>query len=88
MSIGVPCDFTAYAHMVIIDHDANSQRFYSLSWQPCLFGGGAVIRRWGKIGTEGRKQTEFFESREDAQETVKAALKRRLANGYSVVDWE
>ena len=88
MSSGAPCDFTACARLVSIDHDASNQRFYSLTWQPSLFGGGAIIRRWGSAGTEGRRQTEFFESREDAQETVTTVLKRRLAQGYSVVDWE
>ena len=88
----VPADgivhFKAYAHLVSVDPDKNRYRFYQLTWQPVLFGGGAIVRRWGRIGTEGRWRAIFFGSRGEAQKTVEEILKRRLGHGYAVVRWE
>jgi hypothetical protein len=54
----VPSDgavhFNTYAHLVNVDPTKNRRRFYTLTWQPSLFGGGAIVRRWGRVGTEGR----------------------------------
>ena len=80
--------FATIAHLVNVDPDKNRYRFYQLTWQPSLFGGGAIVRRWGRIGTEGRWRPLFFASREGAQETVEEILKRRLGHGYRVVRWE
>jgi len=46
------------------------------------------VRRWGRMGTEGRWRPLFFGSRESAQKTVEEILKRRLGHGYAVVQWE
>ena len=80
--------FQAYAHLVNVDPDKNRYRFYTLTWQPSLFEGGAIVRRWGRIGTEGRWRPLFFPSRQEAQKTVEGILKRRLGHGYCVVQWE
>ncbi|HZK67539.1 MAG TPA: WGR domain-containing protein [Chloroflexota bacterium] len=55
---------------------------------PALFGGRAVVRRWGRIGTEGRWRALFFGTREEAQKAVEGILKRRVGHGYAVVRWE
>ena len=88
----VPADgvvhFNVYAYLVSVDPSLNRYRFYTLSWQPSLFGGGAIVRRWGRIGSKGRWRALFFGSRGEAQKTMEEILKRRLGHGYSVVRWE
>ena len=79
--------FQAYAHLVNVDPDKNRYRFYTLTWQPSLFEGGAIVRRWGRIGTKGRMRPLLFGSREEAQKTVEEILKRRLGHGYCGVQW-
>ncbi len=87
----VPADgvvhFDVYAHLESIDPDKNRCRFYTLTWQPSLFGGGAIVRRWGRIGTEGQWRAILFGSRKEAQKTG-GILKRRLGHEYQVVSWE
>lgn len=80
--------FNVYAHLVSIDPSRNRYRYYTLTWQPSIFGGGAIVRRWGRIGTEGRWRAIFFGTREEAQKTVDGIVKQRLARGYQVVQWE
>lgn len=88
MSADGAIHFNTYAHLVSVDPDKNRHRFYTLTWQPALFSGGAIVRRWGRMGTEGRWRPLFFGSRESAQKTVEETLKRRMAHGYQVVRWE
>ena len=80
--------FKAYAHLVSVDPDKNRCRFYTLTWQPSLFGGLALVRSWGRIGTSGRWRAIFFADQESAQKTVEEILKRRLGHGYAVVRWK
>ena len=80
--------FKAYAHLLSVDATRNRYRFYTLTWHPSLFGGGAILRHWGRIGAEGMRRALFFESCEDAQKTLEWILKRRPSHGYSVVGWE
>lgn len=81
-------DFNVYVHLASVDPSRNRYRFYTLTWQPSLFGGGAIVRHWGRIGTKGQWRAIFFGTREEAQETVEETLKRRLGHGYQVVRWE
>ncbi len=78
--------FTASARFVSVDPATNRFRFYSLSWQPMLFGGGALIRTWGRIGSTGRTLETVYEDRASAQALVEQLIKRRLQRGYRVVD--
>ena len=80
--------FQAYAHLVNVDPDKNRYRFYTLTWQPSLFGGLALVRSWGRIGTSGRSRAIFFADQEGAQKAVEEIMKRRMAHGYAVVRWE
>src|SRR5450759_3911736 len=80
--------FNTYAHLVNVDPDKNRYRFYTLTWQPSLFGGLALVRSWGRIGMSGRSRAIFFADQESAQKTVEEILKRRLGHGYAVVRWE
>ncbi|MDX0753938.1 WGR domain-containing protein [Sinorhizobium medicae] len=43
-----------------IDTTKNMARFYAMSIEPDLFGGSALVRRWGRIGTRGQERIDLF----------------------------
>ena len=53
-------------HLRRIDPGQNMRRFYTLSVQPTLFGGAALVRAWGRIGTHGQSKMETFDRPEEA----------------------
>lgn len=53
-------------HLRRIDPTQNMLRFYSLSIQPTLFGGVALVREWGRIGTRGQWMIETFDTPNEA----------------------
>ena len=65
-----------------IDHARNMARFYSLSVEPSLFGGSALVRRWGRIGTEGRQKIELFDTAAEAADAHSRFAARKLRRGY------
>ena len=68
------------------DPARNRYRFYTLTWQPMLFGGGALLRSWGRIGTRGQILEALYPDRASAQPAVEQLLRRRLRRGYRVVE--
>ena len=70
-----------------LDPAKNRARFYTITWQPALWGGGALVRRWGRLGGQGRSLTHFYPDRASAQESVERLIRRRLQRGYAVVEW-
>ena len=42
--------FRAYVRFESVDPAENRRRFYDLTWQPTLFGEGALVRTWGRQG--------------------------------------
>ena len=46
--------FADAASLVRIRPEHNEWRFYRMEIWPDLFGGALLVRRWGRIGTEGR----------------------------------
>ena len=79
--------FRAYIRFESSDPQQNRLRFYDLRWQPTLFGEGALVRSWGRLGQPGRTRVTVYPGRDDAQPEVRQVLRRRLAHGYRVVDW-
>jgi predicted DNA-binding WGR domain protein len=51
-----------------------------------LWGGGVLVRNWGRIGTKGRWLQTHYEHRSSAQELIDQSVRRRLQRGYHVVD--
>ena len=45
-------------HLVRIDPENNTRRFYAARVQATLFGTFALVREWGRIGSPGRMQSE------------------------------
>jgi predicted DNA-binding WGR domain protein len=60
---------------------ATSQvRFYRLITMPNLFGGGSLVREWGRIGRPGQVKIEPYATEDEAAGAKLAASKRR--RGY------
>ncbi|MDP9373570.1 MAG: WGR domain-containing protein [Chloroflexota bacterium] len=79
--------FRCRVRFVSLDPAKNRARFYTLTWQPALWGGGAVVRSWGRVGGSGRALTAFYPDRASAQASVERLIRRRLRRGYRVVEW-
>ena len=45
------------------------------------------MRRWGRLGGQGRALMTFYPARASAQESVERLIRRRLWRGYQVVAW-
>jgi predicted DNA-binding WGR domain protein len=79
--------FQQFARFERLDPAENVQRFYSLTWQPLLWGGGSLVRTWGRVGTQGMSKTADFSDRASAQPLVERLIRRRLQRRYALVDW-
>ena len=80
--------FQEYARFERIDHAQNCERFYVLSWQPLLWGNAALVRSWGRIGSQGNRRLEAeYPDREAAQPLVERLIRRRLTRRYELVTW-
>jgi len=80
--------FHAYVRFERVDPEHDRRRFYDLSWQPTLFGEGALVRTWGRQGQPGRTRATFYPDRACAAAEVRQVVRRRLAHGYRVLDWQ
>ena len=80
--------FRQQVSLTSVDPARNRARFYLLAWQPGLWGGGALVRTWGRIGAPGRSVAAVYDDREAAQALIAGLLRRRFRHGYRVVAWE
>ena len=80
--------FGAYVRFEHVDPAENRHRFYDLTWQPTLFGDGALVRTWGRQGQPGTIRATFYPDRTCAEAEVRQVVRRRLAHGYRVIDWQ
>jgi predicted DNA-binding WGR domain protein len=80
--------FQAYLHFASTDPAQNRRRFYDLRWQPTLFGEGALVRVWGRQGQPGTVRATVYPDRDQAQAAIRQLVRRRLAHGYHVLDWQ
>lgn len=79
--------FTRELRLVSVDDSRNRARFYVLQWQPTLWGGVALVRVWGRIGSAGRAQVLAYADTPQLDTAVARLVRRRLQHGYHVVDW-
>jgi predicted DNA-binding WGR domain protein len=70
------------AHLHRIDPDANMAHFYCIDLAPTLFGEVTVLRRWGRIGTCGRTQTETWPSAGEAEISARRILRQKSLRDY------
>ena len=63
-------DDRSFSNLVLhrIDAACNMARFYAMSIEPTLFGGEALVRNWGRIGTQGRYRMDWFEDKAAAED--------------------
>ncbi|MBY4639733.1 WGR domain-containing protein [Gluconacetobacter entanii] len=62
----------------------NEWRYYGLSVQPDLFGGAALVRNWGRIGTAGTQRVDLYPDEGTAVNALTAMIRYRLKRGYIV----
>lgn len=60
----------------------NMARFYALSIEETLFGQTCLIRRWGRIGSEGKKVQHSFDTETEAVDLFLQLLRVRRMRGY------
>ena len=74
----------AVKRFVKVDPERNVWRWYTIAWGPTLFGGYAVVRSWGRLGTDWSQcKSEIFEEGEAARAEADAQARRRLRRGYT-----
>jgi len=72
---------------VKVDPEQSKHRWYAIAWGPTLFGNWAVVRSWGRMGTNWvRCKSEVFEDDDAACIEAEAQVKRRLSRGYRPVE--
>lgn len=69
-------------HLRRIDATRNMRRFYLLSVQPTLFGGAALVRNWGRIGTNGQRMMQTFDVSTDAVDAFGRLERAKRRRGY------
>ena len=80
--------FQSYVRFEHVDPAENRQWFYDLTWQPTLFGEGALVRTWGRQGQPGTSRASFYPDRSCAEAEIRQVVRRRLQHGYRVIDWQ
>ena len=58
------------------------QRFYSLSTSPTLFGGAALVREWGRIGSNGQRRVDLYDTEPEARAAKDEFVRMKQARGY------
>jgi predicted DNA-binding WGR domain protein len=71
--------------LVSIDPAKNRYRRYRITWQPTLWGEGALVRSWGRRGSIGRSQRTVYPDQASAQQAFQRLLRLRLRHGYHVL---
>jgi len=84
--VGTLACVQAYVRCQGTDPEQNRLQFHDLRWQPTLFGEGALVRAWGRQGQPGTVRATVYPDRDQAQATIRALVRRRLAHGYQVRD--
>lgn len=64
------------------DPGRNMARFYALSIEETLFGQTCVVRRWGRIGTQGKRVQHSFDTESEAVRLFLGLLRVRRTRGY------
>ena len=68
-----------------IDPARNMARFYAVEVMPTLFGQWAVVRRWGRVNTDGRRSETWFDDLVTAVTSAGAHAAGKCKRGYTPV---
>ena len=69
--------------MTRVDSSRNMARYYAIDIQPDLLGGSALIRYWGRIGSQGQSKQIWCADAENALELAGKIERSKAARGYS-----
>jgi predicted DNA-binding WGR domain protein len=58
-------------------------RFYRLDVQPDLFGGFAVVKEWGRIGSRGRVVDDSYDNEDLALDAMQKQAEPKRRRGYA-----
>lgn len=83
-NIGQLCPFPLAVELRRIRPELNEWRYYRLSVQPDLFGGAALVRNWGRIGTAGSQRIDLHSDEATAMNALTAMIHYRLKRGYAM----
>ncbi|WFU05889.1 WGR domain-containing protein (plasmid) [Rhizobium sp. CB3171] len=75
-------------HLRRSDPAQNVRRFYTLAIQPNLFGGVAVVRHWGRIGTNGQEKIETYDEPQAAEAAYGRLERVKRRRGYKELEVE
>jgi predicted DNA-binding WGR domain protein len=64
------------------DPAKNMLRFYALQVAPNLFGEWSLLRVWGRIGRQGQMRTEWFKTKQEAEDALRTLEKAKRKRGY------
>jgi predicted DNA-binding WGR domain protein len=82
----MPEELPACICLASIDLSKNRQRLYRLTWQMTFWGEGALVRWWGRSGSNGRCQLTFYPDQASAQHEFQRLLRLRLRHGYQATE--
>jgi len=68
-----------------VDPSRNMARFYALSIERSLFGEAILVRRWGRIGTHGRRREMWFGRAERALSALEELRRAKERRGYVAI---
>jgi predicted DNA-binding WGR domain protein len=81
---GVP--FVHAVRFVSVDSAERRFRFHELRLQGALWGGVALVRAWGRLGTPGRWRATAYPDRAAAEADAGRAVRRRRWRGYRLAE--
>ncbi|WP_241503163.1 WGR domain-containing protein [Komagataeibacter melaceti] len=77
--------FPLRAYMQRIHPEKNEWRYYAMAIQPDLFGGAALLRRWGRIGSQGTIRLDLYANEGEAANALAALIRYRQRRGYQLL---
>ena len=65
-----------------VDASRNMRRFYGLALVRSLWGEVGLARQWGRIGSQGKRRTDWHESTEAAAAELERLAQSKQRKGY------
>jgi predicted DNA-binding WGR domain protein len=79
--------FSQELRLVQLDTSQEPARFWVLQWYPTLFGGVALVQLQGRIGRPAHGRVVLHTDKPQLDATVTQLVRRRLRQGYQLIDW-
>lgn len=70
------------ADLIRIDPARNAYRFYRLALWPDLFGGIALVREWGRLGSPGKLRLDLHPDEDAARHALERLVRVKCRRGY------